>query len=73
MLRKIDSNIWVCEQPLNYLGLNVGTKMTVIRLTTGELIVISPIQVDDTNTHQLNELGDVPYIIASNLYQNTAT
>lgn len=68
MLREIDRNIWVGEQPLKYLGLNVDTRMTVIRLTTGELIVISPIQLDNTTTHQLNEIGDVSYIIAPNLY-----
>lgn len=68
MLRKIDSNIWVEEQPLKYLGLNVGTRMTVIRLKTGELVVISPIQVDNATIHQLNQVGDVSYIIAPNLY-----
>lgn len=67
MLRKIDNNIWVGEQPLKYLGLNVGTRMTLIRLATGELIVISPIQVDNTTINQLNALGDVSYIIAPNL------
>lgn len=68
MLREIDNNIWVGEQPLKYLGLNVGTRMTLIRLVTSELIVISPIQVDNTTIHQLNALGDVSYIIAPNLY-----
>ncbi len=57
MLREIDTNIWVAEQPLRYFGLNVGTRMTVIRLANKELAVISPIQVDDPITAQLNELG----------------
>lgn len=68
MLREIDNNIWVGEQPFKYLGLNVGTRMTLIRLVTGELIVISPIQVDNTTINQLNAIGDVSYIIAPNLY-----
>lgn len=42
--------------------------MTVIRLTTNELIVISPIQTDNITIHQLNEVGHVAYIIAPNLY-----
>lgn len=70
MLKEIDKNIWVGEQPLKYLGLNVGTRMTVIRLTTGELIVISPIQLDNTTIHQINDIGDVSYIIAPNLYHH---
>lgn len=68
MLRAIDKNIWVGEQPLKYLGLNVGTRMTVIRLVTGELVVISPIQVDSITINQLNSIGNVNYIIAPNLY-----
>lgn len=68
MLKEIDKNIWVDEQPLRYFGLSVGTRMTVIRLTNGELVVISPIQADNTTIQQLNEIGDVSYIIAPNLY-----
>lgn len=70
MLREIDNNIWVAEQPLKYWGLEVGTRMTVIRLTTGKLIVISPIQSDKTTIEQLNEIGNVAYIIAPNLYHH---
>jgi Domain of unknown function (DUF4336) len=70
MLRQIDHNIWVAEQPLKYLGLEVGTRMTVIRLTTNELIIISPIQTDETTIIQLNEIGNVAYIIAPNLYHH---
>lgn len=68
MLREIDRDIWVAEQPLRYFGLSVGTRMTVIRLANHELVVISPIQVNDTIVSQLSELGTVSHIIAPNLY-----
>lgn len=68
MLREVDQNIWVAEQPLRYLGLSVGTRMTVVRLENRELAVISPIQVSDTIVSQLGELGIVKHIIAPNLY-----
>ncbi len=68
MLRKLDENIWVAEQPLKYFGLNVGTRMTVIRLGNGDLVVISPIEVDDLTIEKLNEIGEVKHIIAPNLY-----
>jgi Domain of unknown function (DUF4336) len=70
MLRQIDNNIWVAEQPLKYWGLEVGTRMTVIRLTTNELIIISPIQADESTIIQLNEIGNITYIIAPNLYHH---
>ncbi|MBW4510363.1 MAG: DUF4336 domain-containing protein [Scytonematopsis contorta HA4267-MV1] len=70
MLRQIDKNIWVAEQPLKYWGIEVGTRMTIIRLITNQLIVISPIQVDKATIDQLDEIGKVSYIIAPNLYHH---
>jgi Domain of unknown function (DUF4336) len=68
MLREIDRDIWVAEQPLRYFRLSVGTRMTVIRLANRELAVISPIQISDEIVSQLDELGTVSHIIAPNLY-----
>ncbi len=68
MLRKIDESLWVAEQPLRYLGLSIGTRMTVIQLENRELVVISPIQMNDALANHLNDLGTVRHIIAPNLY-----
>ncbi|NJL37982.1 MAG: DUF4336 domain-containing protein [Leptolyngbyaceae cyanobacterium RM2_2_4] len=68
MLREIDQDIWVAEQPFRYFGLSVGTRMTIIRLANHDLVVISPIQVSDQLVSQLNELGMVKHIISPNLY-----
>ena len=70
MLREIDTNLWVAEQPLKYFGLEVGTRMTVIRFNPNKLMVISPIHVGETIVHQLNQLGEVAYIVAPNLYHH---
>lgn len=66
MLKAIDTDLWVAEQPLKYFGLEVGTRMTVIRLTSGKLMVISPIEMDDATINELNQLGEVIYIVAPN-------
>ncbi|PSB60686.1 hypothetical protein C7B79_24845, partial [Chroococcidiopsis cubana CCALA 043] len=70
MLREIDRNIWVGERQLKFLGLEVGTRMTVIRLDNGELIIISPSDVDETIIQQINALGHVTTIIAPNCYHH---
>ena len=70
MLKNIDNNIWVSEQPLKYWGLEVGTRMTIVRLKTGELMVISPIQVNNITIDDLREIGKVHFIIAPNLYHH---
>jgi hypothetical protein len=68
MLREVDSDIWVAEQPLRYFGLSVGTRMTVVRLVDRKLLVISPIQASEAIINQLNQLGAVEHIVAPNLY-----
>ncbi|MGG6265412.1 DUF4336 domain-containing protein [Leptolyngbya sp. AN03gr2] len=70
ILRTIDTDLWVAEQPLKYFGLEVGTRMTVIRLNQNQLLVISPIDPDGELLEHLNQLGQVSVIIAPNLYHH---
>jgi Domain of unknown function (DUF4336) len=69
MLRQIDNNLWVAEQPFKYLGLEVGARMSVIRLESG-LMIISPIKPDEQIIHELNKIDKVAYIIAPNFYHH---
>lgn len=68
MLRQIDNSLWVAEQPLKFLGLEVGTRMTVIRLLNNSLILISPVAISSKIEEQLNGLGTVRYLISPNLF-----
>ena len=68
MIKALDDNIWIAEQPLKYFGLEVGTKMTVVRLDSGALAVISPIEMSDRIKQQLDSIGPVEHIVAPNLY-----
>lgn len=68
MLKQIGSDIWVAEQPLKYFGINVGTRMTVIRSENEQLFIISPIKIDAVIKKQLDEIGIVANIIAPNLF-----
>lgn len=66
----IAENLWVAQQPLRFLGLEVGTRMTVIRLSNGHLVVISPIGLTPELIAELDELGPVAYQIAPNRYHH---
>ncbi len=68
MIKALDDNIWIAEQPLRYFGLEVGTRMTVVRLDSDALVVISPIEMSDRIKQQLDSIGPVEHIIAPNLY-----
>ncbi len=64
-LRTIGTNIWVAESPLRFLGLELGTKMTVIKQSSG-LLLHSPIKPTPSLAKQIAEIGDVASIIAPN-------
>ncbi len=68
MLRQIDDRLWVAEQPFKFLGLEVGTRMTVIKLSDNSIVLISPIKIDSQIREQLDTFGLVRYIIAPNLF-----
>lgn len=67
-LRPITSNVWVLEQPFKYFSLEVGTRMTIIRLSSDRLVLISPVKLDSQAITEINKLGTLTYIIAPNLF-----
>ncbi|MEM6255966.1 MAG: DUF4336 domain-containing protein [Cyanobacteria bacterium P01_D01_bin.156] len=67
-LTSIADNLWSATQPLRFIGLAITTRMTIVRLSSNELILISPIALEDTDCQQLNALGTVRHIIAPNLF-----
>lgn len=70
MLRKLDENLWVAEQPLNFLGLAVGARMTVIRLADGALWVHSPLRLTAPLRQAVEALGAVRFLVAPNKYHH---
>jgi Domain of unknown function (DUF4336) len=70
MLKQIDGDLWVVERPFKFFGLEVGTRMTIVRLKTGDLVAISPIKIDRETADRIDSLGKVKYIIAPNLYHH---
>ena len=66
-LRKIGDEIWVTERPMVVFGLlDIGTRMTVIRLADGGLFVHSPTPLDEPTRAGVDALGPVRCIVAPN-------
>ncbi len=42
-MKQLHADLWVAEAPLRFLGLEVGARMTVVRLPDGRLLLHSPI------------------------------
>jgi Domain of unknown function (DUF4336) len=70
MLKPIAENLWVVDYPVKFYGLPLDTRMTVMRMDGGELVVISPIQISAELIAALAAIGKVRYIIAPNLYHH---
>ena len=70
MLRELANNLWVAEQPLRYLGIEVGTRTTVIRLDDGRLFVHSPAQLRAELRDDLEKLGELKFVIAPNRFHH---
>jgi hypothetical protein len=65
-LRALAPDLWVAERPQKFYGLPVGTRMTVIRLADGSLLLHSPVELDAGLRRELDAVGRVRYAVAPN-------
>ena len=71
VLREIGDGLWVGAHPdLRFLGIKVGTRMTVVRLPDGDLWLHSPIPLTDEVRAEVDALGPVRHVVAPNLYHH---
>jgi hypothetical protein len=68
-VKSIASDLWVVETPLRFRGVEVGRRMTVVRLASGGLLVHSPAPLSIELREALAELGEVRFVVpASSLH-----
>ncbi|MBI5504478.1 MAG: DUF4336 domain-containing protein [Deltaproteobacteria bacterium] len=66
MLRKLSDDIWIAERSQSFYGLEVGTRMTVIRLADASLLLHSPVSLDAELRGELDSIGRVRFVVAPN-------
>ena len=69
-LESIAPDVWVASMPNRFMGLHMGTRMTVVRLSDGSLFVYSPIRLDPDLRQELDAIGPVRHIVAPSLYHH---
>lgn len=69
-LEPVDEEIWAIAAPQKFLGLHLGTRMTVVRLASGGLWLHSPVALDEGLRGELSDLGPVEHVVAPNLYHH---
>jgi hypothetical protein len=70
MLERIDEDLWVAKSPQSFMGLQVGTRMTVVRLPGAGLWVHSPIAPTPELRAAVDALGTVEHLVAPSLYHH---
>jgi hypothetical protein len=65
-LQPVATNLWVIDFPLRVVGLQLGTRMTVVRLASGGLWLHSPGPLQPELVTALSTLGPVQALVAPN-------
>jgi Domain of unknown function (DUF4336) len=69
-LEEFAPGVFTVTTPLRLGGAAFGTRMTVIRLGTGGLLLIAPCAIDAAFEAEIRELGEVTAVIAPNCFHH---
>ena len=65
MLKRIADDVWSHERDLALtLGMKMPCRATILRLGDGQLLVHSPLAIDDAIAKEIAALGDVRFLVA---------
>lgn len=70
MLESWNDDIWIQTREIRFLGVETGTRMTVIRLSGGGLFVHSPVALDPETRKEVDALGEVRAVVAPSLFHH---
>jgi hypothetical protein len=69
-MQQLHSDLWITDSPLRFLGLEVGARMTVLRLPGPKLLLHSPIAAAAELVREVETLGPVAYLVAPNRFHH---
>ena len=69
-LQRIDDGLWAAASPCTWMGLHVGTRMTVVRLSGGGLLLHSVAPMTGPLRTEVEALGPVAHIVLPDLYHH---
>jgi hypothetical protein len=66
----LDDTLWIIATPQVFLGLQLGTRMTVVALQGGGLLLHSPVALTEPLRAAVDALGEVRHIVCPNLFHH---
>lgn len=65
-MQRLHPDLWVTDCPLRFLGVELGARMTIVRLPGPKLFLHSPLPATAALVREVTALGPVAYIVAPN-------
>lgn len=65
-MRQLAPDLWVAERPFGVPGMQLGVRMTAVRLADGGVWLHSPVELDAALRKEVEALGPVRAIVAPN-------
>lgn len=69
-MRQLDDDLWIADQPLSIAGIELGARMTVLRLPDQRLLLHSPIRPTPELLEEVRALGKVGAVVAPNRFHH---
>jgi hypothetical protein len=64
-IRQVTDSIWTFSRPFLRVNLfKIGGRATAVRLSNGDVFLVSPVQPDETTKATLDGIGKVKYLVA---------
>lgn len=64
----VPDSIWLCQYPVYYSGINFNSRMSIVRLLDGSLMLHSPCNITEELREAISALGTVRSIVAPGSY-----
>ncbi|MGI8820749.1 MAG: hypothetical protein ACR2ID_07785 [Chthoniobacterales bacterium] len=62
-MQQLAPNLWLVRYPLRLLGLEIGRNVTVVRLTSGELVIHSSAPFTESDVQEIAALGEPRWLL----------
>lgn len=70
-LQKVTDQIWTVAVPHTMMGLRLGSRMTVVRLSDGGVLLHSPVPLSASLRQEISSIGSVAHIVCPNLFHHS--
>ena len=69
-MEQLHTDLWIADSPLRFAGLEIGARMTVVRLPDDRLLLHSPVSATEALVREVRALGPVAYLVAPNRFHH---